>query len=34
MASFNPYAGWDLGWGELSINNDGLTEVKMTVYDK
>ena len=33
MAAFNPYAGWDLGWGELSINNDGITEVKMTVYN-
>jgi hypothetical protein len=32
MASFNPFAGWDNGWGNLSINNDGITEVKMTVY--
>ena len=33
MASFNPYAGWDLGWGELSINDEGKTNVKMTVYE-
>jgi hypothetical protein len=32
-ASFNPYSGWDNGWGELSINNDGITEVKMTVWE-
>jgi hypothetical protein len=30
-ASYNPYAPNDLGWGQLSINNDGYTEVKMTV---
>jgi hypothetical protein len=30
-AGFNPYAGWNLGWGDLHINNDGITEVKMTV---
>ena len=33
MASFNTYAGWDLGWGELSINDEGKTNVKMTVYE-
>jgi hypothetical protein len=30
-AGFNVYAGWDQGWGNLSINNDGSTEVIMTV---
>jgi hypothetical protein len=32
MASYNPYAGCDLGWGDLSINDEGKTDVKMVVY--
>lgn len=27
-ASYNPYAGWDNGWVEAKINNDGITEIK------
>ena len=30
-ASYNPYAGWDNGWGTATINNDGKTEVKITI---
>ena len=30
-ASYNPYAPNDQGWGNLKINNDGATEVEMTV---
>lgn len=30
-ASYNPYAGWDNGWATASINNDGKTEVKITI---
>jgi hypothetical protein len=30
MAHFNPYAGWDNGWVELT-NNDGIVDVKVTV---
>jgi hypothetical protein len=33
-AQYNPYAGWDNGHTELSINSDGLTEVKNIVYEQ
>jgi hypothetical protein len=25
-AAYNPYAGWDNGWGEATVNNDGKVE--------
>lgn len=27
-ASYCPYAGWDTGWTQVTINNDGFTEIK------
>lgn len=32
QAAYNPYAGWEQGWGEASINADGKTEFKNIWY--
>ncbi len=31
-ASYNPYAGWDNGWGEATVNNDGKVEFENILY--